>query len=489
LIKPLKIYVFKFIISKIPFGRRKFQEEISKIEKKFYEDMDKNTYKKQLTLPLGGLKLNTIKERLETWMKKDDSLSSSGKISGTKYVDNKEYEKFMKEFSKEFAFHNLLHFDIYHACRQMEAEILAMTGDLLNAGKDIYGTTTSGGTESICMALFTYREWARDVKGIMEPEVIICETAHVAFDKAAHYYGIKVVKIPFNEKTGKIRLDLLKRAINHNTICIVGSAPNFPHGIIDPIPEMATLAKRHKIGLHVDGCLGGFLIVFAKTLELELPKFDFSLDGVTSISIDHHKYGFAPKGVSAIFYKTKELRRYQYFSTTTWPGGLYLTPNAMGSRSGAPIAGAWFAMVYLGYNGYKENANMVFSAVEKIKKGIQKVKELEVIGDPIICVVSFKSIVKWLNIFALDQALHQKGWILAGVQKPAAIHFGVTLANSKQADDFLVDLDECIEDIRQNPKKFKGGNMAAMYGTANMIPDERTVEDVTKLVCDCMLKI
>ena len=233
----------------------------------------------------------------------------------------------------------------------------------------------------------------------------------------------------------------------------------------------------------------GFLIVFAKALELELPKFDFSLDGVTSISIDHHKYGFAPKGVSAIFYKTKELRRYQYFSTTTWPGGLYLTPNAMGSRSGAPIAGAWFAMVYLGYNGYKENANMVFSAVEKIKKGIQKVKELEVIGDPIICVVSFKSVAKWLNIYALDQALHQKGWLLAGVQKPAAIHFGVTVANSKQADDFLVDLDECIEDIRENPKKFKGGKMAAMYGTTSMIPDERTVEDVTKLVCDCMLKI
>ena len=488
-LKPLKVYIFKLIINKIPFGRRKFLEEKTKIEEKFSADLDKNTYKKQQVIPIGGMKLSTIQERLETWLKKDELMINSGKISGSKYVDHKEYEKQMKEFAKNFAFHNLLHFDIYHACRQMEAEILSMTGDLLNAGKEVYGTTTSGGTESICMAIFTYREWAREIKGISEPELIIAETAHVAFDKAAHYYGIKLIKISIDEITGKLRLDHLKRQITKNTICIVGSSPNFPHGIMDPIEEMAHIAKQHNIGLHVDCCLGGFLVVFAKSAGLDLPRFDFSIDGVTSISIDHHKYAFAPKGVSAVFYKTKELRHFQYFSTTTWPGGLYLTPNAMGSRSGSPIAGAWFAMVYLGYNTYRDNARKIFEAVRKIKEGIEEHEELEIIGIPLICVVSFKSRAKWLNIYSLEQALQHKGWHLAGIQKPPAIHFGVTMANAGSAEKFLEELEECLEEVRAEPLKYKGGNVAAIYGTANMIPDEKTVEDVSKLVIDCMLKI
>ena len=489
IIKPLKTNIFKFAVKWIPFGRRKLQEETDKIEAKFTEDMDKTTYKKQTSIPIGGMKLSTINERLEVWLQKDDKLANSGKISGSKYVDNRDYEKALKDFSKEFAFHNLLHFDIYHACRQMEAEILSMTGDLLNAGKDIYGTTTSGGTESICMAIFTYREWAREVKGITEPEMITAVSAHCAFDKAAHYYGIKLTKVNVDDKTGKIKLGELKSALTRNTICIVGSCPSFPHGIVDPIEEMAEIARKNNIGLHVDCCLGGFLVVFAQSLGLKLPKFDFSLPGVTSISIDHHKYAFAPKGVSAVFYKTKELRHYQYFSTTTWPGGIYLTPNAMGSRSGSPIAGAWFAMVYIGYNGYRDNANLVFSAVEKIKKGIAEYEELEVLGDPMVCVVSFKSRANWLNIYALEQALQTKSWHLAGIQKPPAIHFGITVANAKNANQFLEDLSECMEEIRQNPKKYKGGSVAAIYGTANMIPDEKTVEEVSKVVVDCMLKI
>lgn len=173
LFSPLKKWLFKFIITKIPFARERFKKEITKIERDFNEELDKSTYKKTAVLPIGGMKLSTIKERLDVWLKKDDSISNSGLLSGTKYVDKKDYEDFLKGFSKEFAFHNLLHFDIYHACRQMEAEILAMTGDLLNTGKEVYGTTTSGGTESICMAIFTYREWARDKKGITEPEMII----------------------------------------------------------------------------------------------------------------------------------------------------------------------------------------------------------------------------------------------------------------------------------------------------------------------------
>lgn len=489
LIKPIKIWCFKMIVTKIPFARRKLQSQISKIEAQFSEDMDKSTYKKLPVLPLGGMKLSNIKDRLENWLKKDDSIVNSGKLSGSKYVDNKDYERFLKDFSKEFTFHNLLHFDLYHACRQMEAEVLSMTGDLLNSGKESFGTTTSGGTESICMAIFTYREWARSTKKITAPELIIPTSAHVAFDKAAHYYGIKLIKINVDNKTGKVPVNLVKKAITANTIAIVGSCPNFPHGIVDPIEELAALALRNNIGLHVDCCLGGFLVVFAQSLGLKLPKFDFQLPGVTSISIDHHKYGFAPKGVSAIFYKTKELRHYQYFSASNWPGGLYLTPNALGSRSGAPIAGAWFGMVYLGYNGYRENANLVFTAVEKVKKAVEQVPELEVLGEPKICVVSFKSRVKWLNIYSLDQALHQKGWTLAAIQKPPAIHFGITVGNAKNVDCFIEDLNGSMEEIRKDRTKYKGGSVAAIYGTANQIPDERIVEDVSKIVIDCMLKI
>lgn len=170
--KTIKIYIFIFIIKKLPFGKKKFQQEVDKIEKEFSEDMDKFNYKKILTLPKAGMKMEQVQDRLRNWQKNDDNIIYSGKLSGSNYVEGKEYEKNLKEFSKEFAYHNLLHFDYFHSSRQMEAEVIHITGNLLSSGKEVFGTTTSGGTESLCMALYTYREWARATKGITEPEAI-----------------------------------------------------------------------------------------------------------------------------------------------------------------------------------------------------------------------------------------------------------------------------------------------------------------------------
>lgn len=183
-LKTIKIYLFIFIIKKIPFGKKKFQQEVEKIEKEFSEDIDKFNYKKILTLPKTGMKIEQIQDRLTNWQKNDENIINSGKLSGSKYVEGKEFEKNLKEFSKEFAFHNLLHFDYFHSSRQMEAEVIHMTGNLLSSGKEVYGTTTSGGTESLCLALYTYREWARVTKGITEPEAI--GTILIFY----HYYSV-----------------------------------------------------------------------------------------------------------------------------------------------------------------------------------------------------------------------------------------------------------------------------------------------------------
>jgi len=475
----------RYLIRTLPYYRRKIDEELKKTEKEVFTELSKYVSNQTYKLPKNGFKLSTIQDRLATWLKRDEALVNSSKISGTKYINDPDYEDHLKEFIKDFFFHNPLHFDIFCGARQMEAEILSMTGLLLGCDKDrIYGSTTSGGTESNMMAIYTYREWARETKNITNPEIIVPNTAHASFYKAAHFYNVKIITLEVKEKTGKIDLASLKKAITSNTICIVGSMPNYPHGICDPIEEMAAIALKHKVGMHVDACLGGFLIVFAKENKIEIPKFDFTVPGVTSISIDHHKYGLANKGISSVFYKTKELRHFQYFSTISWPGGIYVTATAPGSRSGA-----WFAMTYNGLNKYKENAKKIYEATRKFREKIEAIKALKVIGDPKICVVAFKSNQKNLNIYSVHEILSQKGWNLNALNLPPCIHITITLANEPSLNTLVQDIQGAIELVLNSPGKYKGGVMGTIYGTTKQVPDTHLADEFMKVVLDTSLKI
>lgn len=215
----------------------------------------------------------------------------------------------------------------------------------------------------------SYRDRAETEFGITQPEAIIPESAHAAFIKGCHYFGIKLV---YAKKSSDWRVDVqdVKRLLNRNTIMVVASAPSFPHGVIDPIEEIGELLKNYpQTGLHVDACLGGFILPWLQQLGVLKKKFDFEIPRVTSISADLHKYGFAPKGASVILYRNSEYRKHQYFAYCDWSGGLYCSPALQGSRAGGPMAGAWAVFVHMGKKGFLETAAHYHQAYSTIIDG------------------------------------------------------------------------------------------------------------------------
>ena len=307
-----------------------------------------------------------------------------------------------------------------------------------NPEDQVCGTVTSGGTESILMAMKAYRDWARREKGITTPEIIMPHTAHPAFDKAGQYFGIKMVRIPVDRN---YRADIrdAANAITRRTVVVVGSAPSFPHGMVDPIAELAEMARRRGVGFHTDACLGGFVLPWAETLGYDVPPFDFRLPGVTSISVDTHKYGYAAKGTSVVLYRTPALRRYQYFTIADWPGGLYCSPTFAGSRPGALSAACWAAMVSIGQNGYRDATRRILETAARIKAGIREIPDLYVLGDP-LWVIAMAS--RRLDIYRIMDVMGRKGWSLNGLHRPSCVHLCVTLRHTQPgaAARFLTDL-------------------------------------------------
>jgi len=277
-----------------------------------------------------------------------------------------------------------------------------------------------------------------------------------------------------------------EKAISDNTIVIVGSAPPFPHGLIDPVEELSELARARGIGFHTDACLGGFILPWAEKLGYDVPPFDFRLPGVTSMSADTHKFGYAAKGTSVVLYRGHELRHYQYFTMTDWPGGFYCSPSFAGSRPGALSAACWAAMVSIGEQGYLEAARRILETAAKIKKGIAEIPDLYVIGDPLF-VIAFGS--KEIDIYKVMDAMTERGWSLNGLYKPACVHLCATLRHAEPgaAERFIEDLKASVAYVEDNPSVV--GGMAPMYGMANTIPDRGVVADAMKRYMDGLYRL
>lgn len=290
------------------------------------------------------------------------------------------------------------------------------------------------------------------------------------------------------------------RLVNPNTILLVGSAPNFPHGIIDDIVSLSKLALRKKIWLHVDCCLGSFLVPFLEKAGFESQLFDFRLKGVTSISCDTHKYGFAPKGNSTCLYRSAELRAHQYFVSPDWSGGVYASPGIAGSRPGALIAGCWASLMTIGEGGYISSCNKIVGAAKKIGDAIRDTPglagELEIIGRPLVSVVAFTS--RNLNIYDIADAMGTKGWHLNALQNPPAVHVAVTLPITKVWERLITDLETVVEEEREKErvrlvegKELKGaamGDSAALYGVAGSLPNKSVVVDLATGFLDLLYK-
>ncbi len=419
-----------------------------------------------------GSDSNTIFSNMDE-LKKRDGNWKEGKTWSLVYYAGEEITKVAEEAYLKFFHANALNPTVFNSLRQFENDILSMAADLFHGDEETAGSLTSGGSESILMAVKTYRDEARALHPeIKEPEMILPESAHASFEKAAHYFGVKAVHIPLTDEY-KADLKALEQAITPNTILIVGSAPAYPQGIVDPIAEMGQLALKYGLRFHVDACLGGFVLPFVKDIGYQVPDFDFSVQGVSSISADLHKYGFAAKGVSAILYRNSELRRYQYFAYADWPGGLFVSPSATGTRPGGAIASAYAVLNYLGRKGYKKLARTIMNITEKLKDGIADITELYILGKPEAGVFAFGS--DSINIHTLADILEEKGWVIDQQTNPDCLHFMVTPAHEAVVGSFLSDLKAAVTEVKTTSEA-SNRNSAALYGMKAALPSGKTEE-------------
>ena len=477
-------------IRKLPSVRK----EINKQTESMASDLESmvkpysGEFQSHAKLPESGIDRRVILDELKNISALEEKRWKDGLVSGAVYHGDSDHIHFLNEVYALQSQNNPLHSDLFPSASKFEAEIVSMTAHMLGANKtdnEVCGVVTSGGTESILLAMKTYRDRARVVNGIRRPNIVLPVTAHAAFDKAGEYFKIKIKRVPIDENY-QADINAVRKAANGNTICIVGSAPNFPHGIVDPIKEMSEIARERGICFHVDACLGGFVLPWAERLGYPVPEFDFRLSGVTSISADTHKFGYAAKGTSVILYRTPELRRYQYYTIADWPGGLYFSPTFAGSRPGALSAACWAALLSMGEDGYLESVKQILTTAEVIKQGINEISELKLMGDP-LWVIAFES--KELDIYKIMDQMAQRGWNLNGLHKPSCAHICLTLRHTKQgvAERFLSELKDAVDFVKDNPSE--SGGMAPVYGMAATLPFRGVVRDFLKQYLDIYYKV
>jgi sphinganine-1-phosphate aldolase len=420
----------------------------------------------KVVLPKKGTPREQILKQLQAGHDRDTNWHE-GRTFSLVYHASDEHTEFLKKAYSIYFHQNGLNPSAFPSLQKMEAEVVSMAANLLGGGTDAAGTMTSGGTESIMMAIKTYRDRARELQPqITKPEMIVPVSIHPAFDKAAHYFDVKIVKAPVKSDF-RVDVDAVKNLTNANTILIVGSAPQYPQGVIDPIAELAAFAKSKGIGMHVDACVGGFLLPFLKKLGHPIPAFDLSVDGVTSISADLHKYGFSSKGTSIVLYKDKDLRRFQFFVLSDWPGGCFASPSMPGTRPAGAIATAWGTLQAFGEEGYLETAKTCMDNAKKVQAGLRALG-LEIIGTPEATIFGFTG--KDVDVYAVADQMQGRGWYIDRQQHPTCLHLMITPAHTTHIEAFLKDLKECVAIVRGNPALSKEG-MAAMYGMSAVVPD------------------
>ena len=431
--------------------------------------------RQKVTLPEKGFSRNKILGLMGEARKKDANWQN-GKIWSLISHASDEHTELLKEAYTMFFSENALSPMAFPSLQKFESEVVSMTIDLLGGDRKACGSMTSGGTESILLAVKTYRDWAREkFQHIKEPEMILPSSTHPSFEKAGKYFDVKSIYVPVDKKTFRADVKATKEKISDNTILIVGAACDFPRGVVDPITELGALAKECEIGMHVDACLGGYMLPFVRKLGYKIPDFDFSVPGVTSISADVHKYGYGPKGSSTILYRTDKLLKYQYSASIDWSGGIYASPAMQGTRPGGSVAASWAALNALGENGYLKLAKIVMNTTKKLVDAIEQIPELYVLGKPDMSLFSFTS--DKFNMYNLADAMEKRGWHLDRMQFPPAIHMTINPHHAKIVEPFLKDLSECVEEVINNPEKQLDGQ-SALYRMIESAPDRRSVKEI-----------
>lgn len=406
-----------------------------------------------MKIPAKGLPKEEIFTALESY-KGEDLDWKSGRVLGFIYYPGEKAHDVIDEAYTSFLTENALDPTSFPSTLRLENEVVGMIADLLRGDAEVVGNFTSGGTESLILTLKTARDHARATRPhIKEPEMVLPVTAHASFYKAAHYLNVKPVVTPVHDGSFLADVDAMRAAISDNTILLVGSAPGYAHGVVDPISEIAELALEKDLLCHVDGCVGGIHLSYMRKLGFPVPEFDFTVPGVTSISADIHKYGYAAKGASVILYKNKELRKHQIFACSRWTGYTVINAALASSKTAGPMAAAWAVMNHLGDEGYMEIVREVMAATQLLKDGINRIDGLQVLGEPNMCMFAFASATEEINVYRLADALKKKGWYVqpqfARANSPANLHISMTSASVPRAQSFLDDFEETVAELRQ----------------------------------------
>jgi glutamate/tyrosine decarboxylase-like PLP-dependent enzyme len=412
-----------------------------------------------MKIPQKGLSKDALFATMESY-RANDMNWRDGRTWAYIYDPGPEAEEVIKRAYMMFLTENGLDPTVFPSLMRFENEVVAMAAAHLNGDAEVAGNFTSGGTESILLAVKTARDYARAKKPhIREPEIILPLTAHAAFQKAAHYLCVKPVLVPIDDTTFKADPEAVRRAITPNTILLVGSAVSYAHGVVDPIRDLGRIALDHDLLLHVDACMGGFLLPYFRRLGAPVPDFDFSVPGVTSISMDLHKYAFAAKGASTVLYRNKELRKHQLYACAQWMGYTVINTTVQSSKSGGPVAAAWAVLNFIGDAGYLEIARQVLDATRRIADGIEHIDGLRLLGRPEMNLVAFTS--DTVSVFHVIDEMKARGWYiqpqLGFHSSKENIHLSINPASVKWVDAMLADLRECVEKAKAMPS----GDLAA----------------------------
>ncbi len=397
------------------------------------------------TLPERGESRAEILAMMADLASREDPTWETGQCSGTMYCGDHEHYDFLNQAFSHFSHVNTLQRDMCPSATKFEAEIIAMTLDLLGAG-GLTGTPagliTSGGSASIAHAVLAYRE--QNAGSIDRPNMIKPETAHPAFDKAGHLFGVEMRIAPVDPQSAQVDLSWVRDHVDANTVALIGSACNYGYGTIDPITELGELALELEVGLHVDGCLGGFILPFGRELGYDIAPFDLSVPGVTTMSADTHKYGYALKGTSVLCFADRALRNSQYFYLPDWSGGKYCSPGMDGSRSGGLLAATWAAMVQLGRSGYRDYAHQIFETAAAMREAVRSHDELRIIGSPSFL---FSFTAPDFDVYHVNDFLRTRGWRLNGQQYPNALHMAVTRPQTRPGvvERWATDLADAVD--------------------------------------------
>lgn len=387
-----------------------------------------------------------------------------GKVFGMIYSGGPEAHEAAERAAALYLHENALNTKAFPSLGEIQSEVVRWTADLVNAPAEAAGFLTSGGTESILCAVLAARERGHAERGIAQPHMVVAESAHAAFHKAAHLFGLSLTKTPVGPDW-RADVAAMAEAVRPETVLLVGSAPQYPQGVVDDIPAIAALAASIGANCHVDACMGGFVLPFAERLGRTVPPWDFRVEGVTSMSADVHKLGYAPKGCSVILHRDKRLRAYQTFVFDDWLGGFYASPNLQGTRSGLPMAAAWAVIQALGMDGYLNLTRAALDNADQLRAGIAAVEGLRVLGDGafhLVAMAADPASPRAIDVFALGDALLARGWFHDRQGPPDSLHSTVSNSNSGVIEAYLADLAACADEVGQTRAADRSTNYATL---------------------------